>query len=79
MKINSWRLPGCDLSLLKTADLFHLGLDGCSNVTNGCLLKMVNGCDVGRRGEGLSGCYNEADAGVLALDNSCRKRQSINL
>ena len=79
MKINAWRLPGCDLSLLTTADLLHFGLDGCSSITDGCLLKMVNGCDGGCRGEGLSVCNKEADAGVSALGHMRRTRQSISL
>ena len=35
MKPYAWRLPGCDLSLLKTMYLIHLGLNGCSGVTDG--------------------------------------------
>ena len=54
MKVDAWRPPGCDLSLLKTKDLRHLGLDNCSNVTDGCSLKMANRCDGVCWGKGLS-------------------------
>ena len=40
MKVNAWRVPGCDLSLLKTVDLLHLGLNSCSCVTDECLMKL---------------------------------------
>ena len=58
MKRNSWRLPGCDLSLLKTMHLIHLGLNGCSSVTDGCLQEILNRCECERRVKGLSGCNN---------------------
>jgi hypothetical protein len=35
MKVNAWQLRLCDLSLLKKFDLLHLGLKGCSSVTDG--------------------------------------------
>ena len=44
MKVNAWRVPGCDLSLLKTVNLVHLGLNGCKSVTDECLLKVANKC-----------------------------------
>ena len=75
MKVNAWRLPGCDLSMLEITDLCHLGLNGCSNVTDGCLLKMLNRCDGGCRDKSLSGYDKDADAaGVSALDHVYRKR-----
>ena len=42
MKVNAWRVPECDPSLLNTIGLLYLGLNGCNEVTDGCLLKMVN-------------------------------------
>ena len=47
MKVETWRVPGCDLSLLQTADLLHLGLDGNSRVTDECIQKALTGCDQG--------------------------------
>ena len=71
MKRDAWRLPGCDLSLLKTINLIHLGLNGCSSVTDGCLLRIVNRCDAECRG----GCLSGFDKKVYVS----RKRQGINL
>lgn len=45
MKVNAWRIPGCDLSLLQTVNLLHLGLNCCSSVTDECILKVVSSCD----------------------------------
>ena len=40
MKVNAWKVPGCDLSLLRTVDLRHVGLNGCINVTDRCIEMM---------------------------------------
>jgi hypothetical protein len=37
MKVDAWQVPGHGLSLLRTIDLLHIGLDGCSSVTDHCL------------------------------------------
>ena len=42
MKDNAWRVHGCDLSLLKTTGLLHLGLNNCGSVTDECIMKAVN-------------------------------------
>ena len=79
MKDKAWRVPGCDLSLLKTIGLIHLGLNNCSSVTDECILKAVDGC---RRQSmrGYSGKDNgEADAGISALGHGCGQLQSIDL
>ena len=34
MDVNAWEVPGCDLALLKTIDLSHLGLYNCRSVTD---------------------------------------------
>ena len=39
MKVNAWRVSGCDLSPLNTMDLLHFGLNSCSSVTDECILK----------------------------------------
>ena len=36
MKVDGERVRGCDLLLLQTIDLVHLGLDGCCNITDQC-------------------------------------------
>lgn len=44
VKYDAWLEPGCDLSLLKTDELLHLGLNGNSNVTDEFLFKVVKRC-----------------------------------
>ena len=44
MKVDGWRVRGCDLLLLETIDLVHLGLDSCLNITDQCLLNIVHRC-----------------------------------
>ena len=48
MKVNAWKVPGCDLALLKTNDLLHLGLNSCQRVTDKCILKAVQRSNRGR-------------------------------
>ena len=69
MKHDAWRIPGCDLSLLKTMYLVHLGLNSSSSVTDGCLLKIVNRYDGECDGKRLGECNKKTDV--------CRKRQGI--
>ena len=38
------RVRGCDLLLLETDDIIHLGLKGCCNLTDQCIMDMVNRC-----------------------------------
>ena len=72
MKVNAWRVPVCDPSLLNTIGLLHLGLNGCKEVTDGCLMEMVNKCS-------LEASVEVTDAGVTALSHGCGQLQSINL
>jgi hypothetical protein len=44
MKVNAWKVPGCDLSLLRTVDLLHIGLNGCINVTDHCIEMIATLC-----------------------------------
>ena len=78
MKVNSWRVPECDLSLLQTIDLLHLDLDGCNSVTDECILKLINKCmkDIGKNGNKH---HKVADVGVSSSSRGCRKLQSIDL
>ena len=78
MKVDSWRVPGCDLSLLKTFNLLHLELMGCSSVTDECIVKAVVGCSK-RVIEDGSICDMIRVAGVSALSQGCGQLQSINL
>ena len=44
MKVDAWRVRGCDLLLLETDEIVHLGLDGCRNIDDQCVMNMVNKC-----------------------------------
>ena len=82
MKENAWRVPGCDLSLLKTIGLLHLGLNNCSSVTDECILRAVNGCRRKRwvvAFRRLWGFDKVADAGLSALNAGCDQLRSIDL
>ena len=77
-KDDGWRVPGCNLSLLKTTNLLHLGLRGCSRVTDECILKALMGrCN--NVIEETDECKMGRDADVSALSHSCRKLESIDL
>jgi hypothetical protein len=39
---DAWRVRGCDLLMLETVDTVHLGLNGCSNLTDQCIMDMVD-------------------------------------
>ena len=73
MKVNAWKVPGCDLTLLKTNDLAHLGLKGCRNVTDECILKAVQGSN--RVGDCRR--FEVGDHVVSALSAGCGQLQSI--
>ena len=78
MKDDGWRVPECDLSLLKTINLLHLGLKGCSSVTDECILKAVTGRFEGLS-EDVSGRNMIRDSGVSALSGGCGQLRSIDL
>ena len=82
MKDYAWRVPGCDLSLLKTTGLLHLGLSYCSKVTDECILRAINGCRRKRwmvAFRRLWGCDKVAEGGIPALSAGCGQLQSIDL
>ena len=79
MKDNAWRVPGCDLSLLKTIGLFHLGLNNCCSVTDKCVLRAINGWRRKRWMVAPSRCIEVADGGISALSTGYGQLQSINL
>ena len=72
------RVRGCDLLLLETDDIIHLGLKGCCNLTDQCIMDMVNRC-VELTSINLAGCNLVTDVGVSSLGAECGKLQSINL
>ena len=78
MKVNAWEVPGCDLALLKTNDLLHLGLNSCRKVTDECISEAVKGSNRERDGD-CRRCYEVADHVVSALSYRCGQLQSIDL
>ena len=75
---DTWRVRGCDFLLLETDGVVHFGLKGCCNLTDQCIMDMVNRC-VELTSIDLAGCTLVTDAGVSALGAECGKLQSINL
>ena len=78
MKVDISRLRGCDILLVETTDLVYLGLRGCCNTMDDCVM------DVAKRSRKLKGidCRKMTDAGVTALSHGCGRcgqPQSINL
>ena len=57
------RIRGCDLLLLETDDIEHLGHNGCSNLTDQCIMDIVNRCRKLTR-INFHGCDKVADAGT---------------
>ena len=37
-EVGAWRVRGCDILLLETSNLVYLGLRGCSNITDQCVI-----------------------------------------
>ena len=75
MKVDAWRVRGCDLLLLETDEIVHLGLDGCRNLDDQCVMNMVNKCSK-LTSISLTGCDKVTDAGVSALGAGCGQLQS---
>ena len=44
MKVDACRISGCDLLKLKKASIIHIGLSGCINITDACILNIVHEC-----------------------------------
>ena len=78
MKVDGWLLRGSDLLLLETIDLVHLGLDGCLNIMDQCIVNIVHRC---RKLNSLdvSRCKSLTDVGISGLVAGCGQLQSINL
>jgi Leucine Rich repeat len=78
MKADSWEVRRCDLSLLNTIDLMHLGLNGSRSVTDDCILKTVNIWSRIRESE-VNYSSEVTAAGESAWRHGCDQLQSINL
>ena len=72
------RVRGCDILLLETSNLVYLGLRGCSNITDQCVIDIVMRCRM-LLGIELGDCIKVTDVGVIALGTGCGKLQSIDL
>ena len=78
MEVGTSRVRGCDILLLETSDLVHMGLKGCSNITDQCVMDIVKRCRKLLVIE-LGDCRKVTDVGVTALGAGCGKLQSIDL
>ena len=78
MKMDNSLVRGCDILLVDTSDIMHLGLRGCSNMTDQCMVDVAYRCDK-LRSIDIGGCCQVTDAGVRALGAGCGQLQSINL
>ena len=78
MKMDTSRIRGCDILLLETSELVHLGLEGCCNISDQCVTDVINRC-IKLRSIDLRGCDRVTDVGISALGGGCGQLQSINL
>ena len=78
MKMDTWRVRGCDILQVDTSDLVHLGLNNCSSMTDQCVMDVVHICPQ-LRSIDLGECKKVTDAGISALGAGCGQLQSINL
>ena len=78
MKVDCWRVFECDLILLQTIDLVHLGLNGCLNITDQCIVNLVYKCYKVNSLE-VSRCSGLTDASLSALGAEYGQLQNINL
>ena len=78
INVDNSLVRGCDILLVDTSDIVHLGLRGCSNMTDQCIVDVVNCCHK-LRSIDIGSCGRVTDAGVIALGAGCGHLQSINL
>ena len=78
IKMDCSPVRGCDILLVDTSDLLHLGLGGCLNMTDQCIVYVVYRC-VKLRSIDIGGCGQVTDVSVIALGAGCGQLQSIDL
>ena len=78
MEVGAWRICGRHLLLLETDEIVHLGLMGCCNLTDQCIVDVANECNK-LTSIDLNGCKKLTDAGVSALVAGCGQLQIIDL
>ena len=70
MKVDGLRVRGCDLLLLETIELVDLGLEGCLDITDECIMEVVQqSCKLTRLD--ISRCESLTDADITALSAGC--------
>ena len=78
MKMDNSLVRGCDILLVDTSDIVHLGLRECSNMTDQCIVDVVYCCHK-LRSIDIGSCGQVTDAGVMALGAGYGQLQSIDL
>ena len=78
MKMDKSLVRGCDILLVDTSDIVHIGLGGCHHMTDQCVVDIVNRC-VKLRSIDIGGCGQVTDAGMIALGHGCGQLRSIDL
>ena len=78
VKVNTSLVRVCDILQLETSDIVVLGLRDCCNITDQCVMNVIN-CCLKLRSTDLRGCRMMTDAGVSALSAGCNQLQSVDL
>ena len=60
MTMDKSLVRGCDILLVDTSDIVHLGLGGCSNMTDQCIVDIVHRC-LKLRSIDIGGCGRVTD------------------
>ena len=78
VKIDTTRVRACDILLLERSSLVALGLRGCCNITDKCLMDVIKRYP-NLRSIDVGNCIKVTDAGVSALGHRHGQLQSIYL
>jgi Leucine Rich repeat len=78
IKIDTSRVEGRDILLIETSNVADLGLRGCCNIRDRCVMDIVSRCPK-LKSIDLGGCRLVTDSGVSPLGTGCGQLQSINL
>ena len=66
MRMDYSLVRGCDILLIDMSDIVHLGLEGCNNITDQCMMDVAHRC-LKLRIIDIGGCDQVTDAGVIVL------------
>ena len=78
MKMDTSRVRAIEILLVDLSDVVALGLRGCCNVRDRCIVEIVSRCPKLEIID-LRSCHEATDAGVSALGAGCGQLQSIGL